>query len=194
MPDNQIMHLSDLKTLTPQKRLEYYVAMDDFETLLFRHIAQGGLLTELASTWDVYFCDLYNHITSDPRLKELFERASKARIEFFIDDLKKQLKAISTLDIRQIYDKDGCIKPVEEWPEALGLTVQSIEVNELWEGKGNKRTQVGLTKKIKFWDKTKSIEMLGKTLSMFVDRHEVTVSSLEDLIKKSYIDVDADKS
>lgn len=164
---------------------------EGFAKTVCSHIAQGGSLIELATAHGVRYADLHSFMASDEKRYSSLIKAMSARSEYFIEELKKTLCTLSSLDIRDIYAEDGTIKPVHEWPDALGISVQSIEVNELWEGRGKEAEQVGVTKKIKFWDKTKSIEMLAKHLGMFVDRvsHTHTVS-IEDLIEKSYLSKD----
>ena len=57
-----------------------------------------------------------------------------------------------------------------------GLEVASMEVVETWKDvttrneageQGTKRQVVGHTKKLKFWDKNRSLEMLGRHLKLF---------------------------
>ena len=48
-----------------------------------------------------------------------------------------------------------------------------LEVVELFDGTGKEKTHIGYTKKIRFWDKMKAIELHGKSFGMFIDRREV---------------------
>ena len=60
---------------------------------------------------------------------------------------------------------------MNEWPDAIAACVASVEVEELfeWEGEGDdrKKTHIGYTKKVKFWDKNKSLDMIGRHLKLF---------------------------
>ena len=41
-------------------------------------------------------------------------------------------------------------------------------------GTGRDREKVGVTRKVKFWDKPRALELLGKYLKMFTDKFEHT--------------------
>ena len=59
----------------------------------------------------------------------------------------------------------------------------SVETDELYEGVGKEREQIGITRKVKLWEKTKSLELLGKNMRMFVERVDIGAGkTLEDLI------------
>ncbi len=67
------------------------------------------------------------------------------------------------LDILDIMDEDaGSFKPLSEWPKAWRINVSGIEVNELYEYNDGKREHIGFVKKIKFVDKARILEMIGK--------------------------------
>ena len=76
--------------------------------------------------------------------------------------ISAQLKSIATLDPRKAFDKNGNLLPVSEWPDELARVVSSIESDELFEGSGKDREHVGETKKIKFWDKLKALELASR--------------------------------
>jgi phage terminase small subunit len=77
-------------------------------------------------------------------------------------------------DPRKAFDENGNLLPVNDWPDEVAAAISGIETEELFEGRGESREKVGLTHKIKFWDKGKQLELAGKYLGLFVDRHELT--------------------
>lgn len=101
------------------------------------------------------------------------------RIKLDADRVMEELWRLGTVDIGQAFDEKGNLKPIHEMPEALRRAVSSIETEELFEGRGEDRTQIGFTKKIKLFDKTRSLELLGKRFKLFTDvvKHE----GLDDL-------------
>lgn len=187
-----LIHESELTqevlSLTEQrKRFERLLSDPNLMEVICSHVASGGSLVDLAKTWKVRYGDLCNWIRNDPVLEKRYMKSIDDRAEWAVESLKDELKAIAMSDIRLAFNPDGSVKPVEEWPDALAKTVQSVEVNELFEGYGKDRTHIGYTKKLKFWDKVKALELLGKTMALFIDRHQVQgVLKLEDIIAASY--------
>ena len=73
------------------------------------------------------------------------------------------------------------MRPLKELPDEVAATIAGLD---LLEQKIDGEV-VGVIKKIKFVDKNKSLEMLGRYLKMFTDKQEVTVmKSLADVIKE----------
>lgn len=106
------------------------------------------------------------------RINELIlEQINKIKIEaqFVLTEL---LKA-ANVDIKDAYNKDGTLKNVHDMPEPLRKAIAEITTEELFDGRGEDRKLIGYTKKIRLWDKTRALELLGKHLKMFADVHEV---------------------
>ena len=104
-----------------------------------------------------------------------------------MDALLKELRSLAFIDIAGLYDSAGRLKNVHEMAPAVRRAVASIEVDEIWSGTGAAREIVGLTKKVKLWDKKGSIETFMKHLGMFVERIEKT-TKVEITVQK--IDLD----
>jgi len=114
--------------------------------------------------------------TITKRASELLsEGAIKGRLESYkkpvIEKMELTLEKVITenmrlafFDIRTMFNENGTLKPVSEWSDAIGASVKSIEVNELFEGSGQDRIRIGETKKISFWDKGAAIDRLMKHL------------------------------
>lgn len=94
----------------------------------------------------------------------------------------RELLRIATSDLGLIFNPEGGIKPIHEIPEEVRRAMSGIDVEEIWEGRGEDRYQSGVIKKVKFWDKPKAIELLGKKLQIWVERlevnHTVTLEAL----------------
>lgn len=113
-----------------------------------------------------------SQLLADPNIKELItaasnKRAAKTEIdaEWLLRDLAQQAQA----DVADLYNTDGGIKPVSEWPLVWrqGL-VAGIDTAKSDDG-------VVVTR-IKLADRTKIRELLGKhtTVGAFTDRIELT--------------------
>lgn len=94
------------------------------------------------------------------------------RLEIKSDDVLRELFRIATTDIGDVFDEEGRLKPLKDIPKDTRRAIASIEVDELFDGSGEDRVQTGWVKKVKFWDKPKALELLGKHLKMFTDKIE----------------------
>lgn len=113
-------------------------------------------------------------LMSDPnilkRLSELKEERNK-KLEADADYILKRLIEIDKLDISDILDELGNIKPVNKWSEAWKRSIQSLDIQVKTEDDINV-----YIKKIRLPDKLKNLELLGKHIdvSAFKDRLELT--------------------
>ena len=64
--------------------------------------------------------------------------------------------------------------PIHEIPEEIRRAISGLETFEEFEGFGKDREKIGDTKKLKFWDKPRALELLGKHLGLFVDKVDHT--------------------
>jgi phage terminase small subunit len=78
----------------------------------------------------------------------------------------KALLNIAELDPRMLFNPDGTVKMMSELPDSVALAISSIESDNL----------VGDIKKLKFWDKVKALELLGKHVKLFDEN--VTLSGI----------------
>jgi len=154
------------------------------------HVAAGGTLIDLCEdTWNVQYGRISNWIHADKERSKRYIQALNDRAEWGTEIVLRELRRLGLSDIRKIFKEDGSLKPVEEWPAEISAAVASIEVDELFEGSGKERQQIGFTKKVKFWDKGRALELLGKNLRLFIERHEsANVAKLEDLVMASFKD------
>lgn len=107
------------------------------------------------------------------RVQELKEVQAK-RVEINADEILLELKRLALADISQAFDEVGGLKPLKEIPEDVRRSISGLEVNELFEGSGDQKTAIGIARKVKFWDKNKALENLGKHLKLFTEKHEHT--------------------
>lgn len=96
-----------------------------------------------------------------------------ARTEIDADYVLKRLAAIDQMDVADILNDDGTMKGVKDWPEVWRRTINGMDVSELFDGSGGERVLAGILKKIKFPDKLKNLELMGK---------HVTVGAFKDVV------------
>jgi len=83
------------------------------------------------------------------------------------EDVLAQLAKIVYSDPRKVFDANGVMIPISEWPEEVATGVASIEVDALFEGQGKDRKQIGHTQKVKFWDKNAAIDKAMRHLGQY---------------------------
>lgn len=128
---------------------------------------------------------LLNHpVIAQEIQKEMDLRAKTTRIT--AEEVLKELYLIATTDLSQAFGDDNKLLPIKDMPIEIRRAISSIEVDEIWDGYGEEREVVGQTKKIKLWDKTKTLELLAKHLKLLTDKIEITGNTgLADRIKKA---------
>ena len=96
-------------------------------------------------------------------------RARQERTQIDADYVLKRLVEIDQMDVLDIMDDQMKIRPVNEWPKVWRQYVVNLENLELSDGEG-------CFKKIKWPDKVKNLELLGKHVSVgaFKDKIEHT--------------------
>lgn len=104
--------------------------------------------------------------------------ATKAEVDAV--EVLRELKRIALVDVADIFDEQGRLKPLKEIPVDARRAIAGIETDELFGGAGENRIELGQTRKLKFWDKPKALELLGKHLKLFTDKVEVGFGDMTD--------------
>lgn len=111
-------------------------------------------------------------LLKEPKVQETIRgliKDQEIRLGITADKILALSYEIASADIIGCFDEHGALKKVEDIPEALRRTISSIDIDEIWEHEGREKIQIGVTKKIKFWNKDKQIEFLGKHLKLVAD-------------------------
>lgn len=93
---------------------------------------------------------------------ELMAKRNK-RIDINADYVLRRLIEIDTLDVLDIIDDEGDLIPIRKWPKAWRTSISGIELKELFSAKGDTNA---ILKKIKWPDKPRNLEMLGKHIDV----------------------------
>lgn len=107
------------------------------------------------------------------------EREERTKID--ADYVLKRLVEIDQMDVLDIMDDDGNVKPIKDWPKIWRQYISNIETISL-------EDEAGWLKKIKWPDKVKNLELLGKHVSVgaFKDKVEhsgkLEIQSISDLM------------
>ncbi len=126
-----------------------------------------------------------------PEVKEWVQEAMDKRaaeVGFTAKTILEKLLELATLDLSGAYDENGKLLHPKKMPPEIRRAIAGIEVFEEFQGQGQNREYIGDTVKVRFWDKVKSLELLGKHLKLFtdvVDIHDKTgISSRIERAKK----------
>jgi phage terminase small subunit len=104
------------------------------------------------------------------------------KIEMNSEKIITELSHSAFFDPINIFDVEtGAVKPIDQIPEGTRRAIASIEVNETFEFDRDSKIKIktGEIKKIKFWDKPRCNELIGKNIGMFADKLKVDVSTPE---------------
>lgn len=113
----------------------------------------------------------------DRKLKEM-----EANLGFKAEDVLRRLWEVGNVDIANAFNESGGLRPIHDIPVETRRAIAAIDEDELFEGLGRDRQQVGVTKKIKFHQKVEALVALGKYFKLFTEKVELTDNT--DLAEK----------
>ncbi len=110
---------------------------------------------------------------------QLEARASRTLIT--ADKILHELFLIADCDPNEALEPNGDLKPINEIPIHVRKAIAGFEIEAMYEmvpnekGRGMKKVEIGLLKKVKFWDKGRAQENLAKHLRLLSERFEIGV-------------------
>ena len=114
---------------------------------------------------------LLANVSVQSRISELKAQRND-RIDVDADYVLKRLFEIDQMDVLDILLANGELKPIKDWPKVWRTTLSGMDVTEM------AGDAAGLLKKIKWPDKVKNLELLGK---------HVTVQAFKDNVKNELV-------
>jgi len=109
------------------------------------------------------------------RIEELMESRNK-RLRVSADYVLLRLVEIDQMDVIDILNDDMSIKPVSEWPKVWRQYLTGFELADMFEGRGDDKELIGILKKIKWPDKVKNLELIGKHVDVMAFKERIEVS------------------
>lgn len=91
------------------------------------------------------------------RVTELKAERTK-RVEINADYVLNRLVEIDQMDVLDILEEDGTLRPISNWPKSWRQFINGLDVSELSGQDGSS----AVLKKIKWPDKVKNLELIGK--------------------------------
>lgn len=118
------------------------------------------------------------------RIKELKDETAK-RNALVVDDILNEIRRVATFDPRKLFDENGNMKAIHELDDDTARAIGSVEVAEMFGGESREeggRAIIGLTKKIKAWDKNAALANAARILGLNDDKLKVKVDPLSELL------------
>jgi phage terminase small subunit len=97
--------------------------------------------------------------------------------------VKKEIARLAFVDLGKAYNDDGSLKLPREMDADTRAAIAGIDVDELWEGKGEERTQVGVSRKLKLHNKGQALELAAKVLGMVRETPALQIGRLTIVIE-----------
>jgi hypothetical protein len=125
---------------------------------IVEHVANGGSALDLCNTWKVSFSTIMKAIKSNPDYDKEYQAAIISRDEWAKERILKEQQALAMFNIKDAYNADGTIKPIQQMPDHVTAAIKEIDSD------GG----------VKFLDKNKSLDQYHKQMGLFVDKKEVS--------------------
>lgn len=113
------------------------------------------------------------------RIAELMEERNK-RLRVSADYVLLRLVEIDQMDVIDILDDEGGLKPVSQWPKVWRTSISAVDINRIRMAmKGGDEDDIESTlQKIRWPDKVKNLELIGKHVDVnaFKERLDVNVN------------------
>jgi phage terminase small subunit len=111
------------------------------------------------------------------------ERSGRTKVD--ADWLLTRLAAEAEADLGDLYDENGDLLPIREWPAIWrqGL-VTDLEISALYEGTGKERREIGHVKKVKFAERLRRLELIGKHIRINAFKEIVEHKGLSALAER----------
>lgn len=108
------------------------------------------------------------------RIAELMEERNK-RLRVSADYVLLRLVEIDQMDVLDILNDDGTLKPIREWPKIWRTTLSGFDLSSTIMNMNEDSIET-ILKKIKWPDKVKNLELIGKHIDVnaFKERLEVS--------------------
>ncbi|MBU9831257.1 terminase small subunit [Rahnella sp. FC061912-K] len=110
------------------------------------------------------------------RIEELMEARNK-RLRVSADYVLLRLVEIDQMDVLDILEDDGGLKPISQWPKIWRTTLSGLDINRIRMAGKNEDDDIESTlQKIKWPDKVKNLELIGKHVDVMAFKERIEVS------------------
>lgn len=111
------------------------------------------------------------------RVAELRERITSIGIAS-AERVLLEASRLALFDPRKLFCDDGSPKPINELDDDTAAALSGLDVTEEWDGSGEGRVFVGMTKKYKIADKNSALEKLFKHHGLYGEDNKQSASKV----------------
>lgn len=108
------------------------------------------------------------------RIESLMEARNK-RLRVSADYVLLRLVEIDQMDVLDIMNDDGGLKPISSWPKIWRTTLSGLDISTTITN-FDETTLENMLKKIKWPDKVKNLELIGKHVDVMAFKERIEVS------------------
>jgi len=108
------------------------------------------------------------------RIEALMEARNK-RLRVSADYVLLRLVEIDQMDVLDIMNDDGGLKPISSWPKIWRTTLSGLDISTTITN-FDETTLENMLKKIKWPDKVKNLELIGKHVDVMAFKERIEVS------------------
>lgn len=94
---------------------------------------------------------------------------------------------------QDLFDSEGRPIPIEKLDPEVAAAIAGIEIEELWEGRGESRERIGNVRKYKLVDKKGALDSISRYLGMFNDNLKLVTPPGQPPIATGGVSIDASK-
>lgn len=112
-----------------------------------------------------------------------YAKAASERNDITVDRVLKEAARLAFHDIGAFFDPSGHLLAVRDMSADARAALASIEVLDEFEGQGRDRKKVGITTKLKVFDKNPAIERLFRHLGLYKNDNAQTADAVAELLR-----------
>ncbi|NHC63189.1 terminase small subunit [Paenalcaligenes suwonensis] len=130
-----------------------------------------------------------SRLLANVKVRAILEEAMNKRSEQVKVDAEyvlSRLGEIDQMDAADILNDDGSVKAIHDWPKIWRQMISGLDVMEI--AQGDEETRIAVVKKIKWPDKVKNLELIGRHVGVqaFKDRveHSGSIKGMADRMRR----------
>lgn len=127
---------------------------------------------------------LLNDAKVRAQIDQILAKAAAAN-QITVERTLKEISRIAYSDVRKLYDLNGNLRPIHELDDDTAAVIAGVESEELFAGAGQDRVQIGVSRKVKRFDKGRALEQCMSILGMHKSANPATGGGLSLAINLS---------